>query len=100
MRNMLFDKLKKDLIAHANAEEQTLYAELIADSDTQEQARHSVHEHEGIDELLETLEETDMSSPAWMQTFKKLRHEVEHHMAEEEEDVFEAAKDVIAKKDT
>ncbi|MEM6649852.1 MAG: hemerythrin domain-containing protein [Pseudomonadota bacterium] len=95
-RRALWEKFKVDCVAHANAEEQTLYASLIKDSDTQEQARHSVHEHEEVDELIEQLDQMEMSSGAWLQKFEKLKDELEHHMKEEEEEVFDQAKDVIA----
>lgn len=94
-RQRLFNEFKKELEAHAAAEEQTFYAELIATPDGQEKARHSVAEHKTAADLLEKLEETDMSSSAWLQTFKKLRHEVEHHVDEEEREVFPLSKKLI-----
>ena len=36
-------------------------------------------------ELIEELGSTDMSSAAWLVTFKKLAHENEHHVKEEDE---------------
>ena len=41
-RRLLWDKFKPDAAAHANAEEETLYAALIENPDTQEQSRHSI----------------------------------------------------------
>jgi len=45
-RRRLFDLLKVELEAHAAAEEQVFYAELMAEPDGQEKARHSVAEHQ------------------------------------------------------
>lgn len=95
-RKALFEELKADLTAHANAEEQTLYAALLKNPDTQEQARHSIAEHETVDDLLEDLDETDFSNPGWLANAKKLRHKLEHHMEEEEKDVFSIARDALS----
>ena len=54
-----------------------------------------MHEHQQLDDLMEKLNDTDMSSPGWLQTFKTLKHEYEHHMEEEEDEVFTRAKEVI-----
>ncbi|MGO3850482.1 MAG: hemerythrin domain-containing protein, partial [Pseudoalteromonas prydzensis] len=35
--------------------------------------------------------ETDMSSPAWLVTAKKLHHLVHHHLTEEEHEIFQLA---------
>lgn len=95
-RNELWAQFKPEATAHANAEEQTLYAELLEAQKSQEQARHSVHEHKEADDLIKELDEMDMSSSGWIQKFEKLKEDLEHHMKEEEEDVFEIAKKVIS----
>lgn len=95
-RNELWQQFKPEAVAHANAEEQTFYAELIEARKSQEQARHSVHEHKEADDLIQELDEMDMSSSGWIQKFEKLKDELEHHMDEEENDVFEIARKVIS----
>lgn len=97
-RRRLFDAFRKEVEAHAAAEEQTFYAELIAHDDGQEQARHSVAEHKDAADLIEELEETDMSSSAWLMRFRELHDELVHHLDEEEEEVFPKAKKLISKK--
>lgn len=94
-REKLYRKLRDDVMAHANAEEQSFYATLMSKREGQEQARHSVHEHEQADELFEILDNTPLSSPEWMTIFKKLKHDLEHHMKEEEKDVFALAQKLI-----
>jgi len=94
-RKQLFDKLLQDVESHAAAEEQTLYAELIESSEAQPQTRHSVTEHKQVSDLLTELQDIDMSSPQWLLTFKQLQENLEHHMSEEEQDVFNLSKDVI-----
>ena len=96
-RRKLFAEFKLEADSHANAEEQTFYAALIDNHDTQEQTRHSVAEHKETCDLIDELDEMDMSSPGWIQKFEKLKEELTHHVDEEEEDVFPMAKKVIGK---
>ena len=83
--------LKEELAEHAAAEERHFYSKLMAHDNSQDKARHSVAEHKDIDDLVEELENMDMSSPQWLQKFKDLKHLVEHHLDEEEQEVFQVA---------
>ena len=86
-----------DVKAHAAAEEETFYSPLMADSDGQDDARHSVAEHKDMDDIIEELNGMDFSSAAWLTRFKTLKHDYEHHMEEEENDIFEKARQVFDK---
>ena len=90
-RRQLWERLRPEVEAHAAAEEQTFYAELIQAPSAQEQARHSISEHKEAADLIEELESTDMASGAWLTKFKKLKEELEHHMDEEEKEIFPLA---------
>ena len=94
-RKRLFQALKEELEAHAAAEEQTFYAELIAMSEGHEKARHSVAEHKEADDLIDELSSMDMSEGGWLIRFRHLRERLEHHVDEEEEEVFPLAKKLI-----
>lgn len=85
----------RDIKSHSAAEEETFYSKLISKTWGQDAARHSVHEHAQIDEILEELNDMDMSSSGWLTRFKTLKHDYEHHMDEEEDEVFKRAKEVI-----
>lgn len=95
-RAELFAKLKAELDAHAAAEERFFYIPLIERDLTQEKARHSIAEHHEIDELIEALEAKDMSSPGWLVSAKKLQELVNHHLDEEEHEVFQMAGKALA----
>ncbi len=97
-RRSLYTQFTEEVTAHANAEEQSLYAEMLGRPELQEDGRHSVAEHKELDDLMAELSEIDMSSPGWLQKFKVLRHEYEHHIEEEEEDMFPAADEEFATK--
>ncbi|NNE12978.1 MAG: hemerythrin domain-containing protein [Ilumatobacter sp.] len=90
-RRELFDRLKRELEAHAGAEERYFYVPLMEHDLTQEKARHSVAEHKELDDFVEQLEQYDMSAPQWVQTAEQLAHRLEHHLDEEEREVFQLA---------
>lgn len=98
-RRQLFARFRREAEAHANAEEQVFYAKLLKSPDSQEQARHSVSEHEEASDLLDELADLDMSSPGWLSKFKTLKDELEHHIEEEEEEVFALARSVLPEND-
>lgn len=91
VRKQLFQALKHELDVHAVAEERHFYSPLIHNDMMQEHARHGIAEHHEIDELVETLEKTDMDSSAWLVYAKQLCEKVEHHLEEEEHTFFQLA---------
>ena len=94
-RRKAWDDFYYDVKSHAAAEEETFYSKLISKTWGQDSARHSVHEHQQLDDLMEELNNMDMSSPGWLAKFKTLKHDYEHHMDEEENEVFTRAREVI-----
>ena len=94
-RGLLFKELKRELAAHAAAEERFFYVPLIAHDMTQEPSRHSIAEHHDIDKLVKALEDTDASSPGWLAAAKALHHKVFHHLKDEEQGVFQLAGKVL-----
>jgi len=94
-RARLFHDLAVELRAHAAAEERAFYSALMETADGRGQASHSVKEHEEARGILEDLEDMDQSSPGWLQRFRTLAEENEHHMSEEEDEVFALARGVL-----
>lgn len=94
-RASIFKALKRELAAHAAAEERFFYVPLIAHDLTQEASRHGIAEHHQMDTLVESLEMTDPSSPGWLVTAKALRDKIYHHLEDEEHGVFQLAGKVL-----
>ena len=87
-RKDLLEAFTKEVKSHAAAEEQALYSTMLRKPPTTDETRHSVAEHHELNEALNDLAATDMSSSAWMTKFKQLDHDYRHHINEEEEDHF------------
>lgn len=94
-RDSIFSELKLELAAHASAEERFFYVPLIAHDLTQEPSRHGIAEHHQMDKLVEELETTPRSSPAWLVAAKALHHKIYHHLEDEEHGVFQLAGKVL-----
>lgn len=90
-RKTLLEKFRIEVTAHAAAEEETLYATMLADPDLRHDAQHSVSEHKEIDDFLEEIADLDPASDAWTETFGKMKHRYTHHIDEEEEEMFPEA---------
>lgn len=87
----LFEDFRIEVTAHAAAEEESLYATMLAKPDLRDEARHSVSEHKEIDDFFEEMDELDAASEEWKAKFDEMRHRYEHHIDEEEEEMFPAA---------
>lgn len=92
----LWQRLKDELEAHARAEDSVFYAPLLAEKGSRDLARHSVHEHVELDELVERVEELDFDNPHWLRRFDELGEKIEHHLAEEEKEMFPLAGRVLS----
>ena len=90
-REALFAELKDELAAHSVAEERHFYIPLMQDDLGVDLSRHAIAEHHEMDEMIEELEETDLSSPSWLAQAKALSEKVHHHLHEEEQKFFQMA---------
>lgn len=97
-RTDLFRQLKDELSSHALSEERHFYAPLMAADSGADLSRHAIAEHHEIDEIVEDMEKTDMSSSAWLPLAKKLSEKVRHHLKEEERGFFQMAGKILSEK--
>ncbi len=95
-RKALFEQFRVEVTAHAAAEEESLYATMLAKPDLREEAQHSVAEHKEIDDFLKELGDLEIGKDAWDATFKHMMKRYLHHIDEEEEEMFPAAEDGLS----
>lgn len=87
-------KIRTEFLSHAHAEEKEFYAVLRTYPETREKATHSKAEHDEIEQMLDQLE--NLSGAAWTSVFNKLMTCVQHHVKEEENELFPLAKSVLS----
>ena len=96
-RSELWTDLKVELEAHASAEEQAFYSELMRDPEGTDETRHAVEEHQEMHEMISELDIMDQSDDLWLKKFEKLADKVVHHVDEEEAEFFPKAKKLFKK---
>lgn len=90
-RKKLFESFRLEIAAHAAAEEESLYATMLANPDLRDDARHSVSEHKEVDDLIGEMMDLDFGGDEWEEKFHHMRHRYLHHIEEEEDEMFPAA---------
>lgn len=94
-RGTVLPVLELQLLAHAKAEEATLYRELTRAGEKKE-TRHAKREHRDIEDALAALTALDYDDERWEAALEHLTKTVDHHVEEEEGDVFETAQEMLA----
>jgi iron-sulfur cluster repair protein YtfE (RIC family) len=94
-REELFDKLHSELEVHAAIEEQIFYPVLKEVAGTRDVTFEAFEEHRVVKELLKELSSTSKGSEEWTAKMNVLRENVEHHVEEEEGEMFEKARRVL-----
>jgi iron-sulfur cluster repair protein YtfE (RIC family) len=96
-REELFAKLQQELDIHAHIEETIFYPVLKQEAETREITLEGVEEHHVIKMLLKELAGMSVDTEEWTAKLKVLKENVEHHVEEEESDMFKGAREVLSK---
>ncbi len=94
-REELFTQLKTELDVHARIEETIFYPELEQADETHDITLEAFEEHRLVKQLLGELEQMEKGDEQWTARFTVLKENVEHHVEEEETDMFPKAKKVL-----
>lgn len=94
-RGRLFSKFREAVLLHAHSEEKAFYKPLEKFDETSEEVGHAYEEHEEAEALLEQIATINADAPEWITLFRKLRQSLEHHMQEEENEMFRRAHKVV-----
>jgi hemerythrin superfamily protein len=89
-RQKLVQRIKDALVPHTKAEEKVVYDAIIslADEEAETDGLEGYLEHEWASKTLQRLEQADPTSPEHKATAKVLKDLVEHHIEEEESNVW------------
>jgi hypothetical protein len=95
-REKLFLEVKKELDLHAFVEETYFYPALKEADQSKEITLEAYEEHRVVKILLEELEGLDQDAEEWGAKFKVLKENVEHHVEEEEGELFKQARKILS----
>jgi hypothetical protein len=98
-RTELFTKLKTELEIHERIEEEIFYPALKEHPRAKELALEGYEEHHVVDHILSELEQTPVTDETWAAKFKVAKENLEHHIEEEEGDMFKAARQAFSKEE-
>jgi iron-sulfur cluster repair protein YtfE (RIC family) len=94
-REELFARLKEELDIHAHIEETLFYPVIRREAETRAITLEGFEEHHVIKLLLRELSAMQPTSEQWTAKLKVLKENVEHHVEEEEGDMFKSAREVL-----
>ena len=94
-RAEILARLTRELKAHELIEEKVLYPALKPHARARDIVLEGYQEHHVADVVLKELRRMRTSDERWGAKFKVLKENIEHHIEEEEGDMFETAKKVF-----
>jgi len=94
-RTELFATLKGELMVHERIEEEIFYPALREHPKAKDIVLEAYEEHDVVDTILGELETTDVTDETWGAKFKVMKENLEHHIEEEEGEMFKQARSVF-----
>ncbi|HEY0004204.1 MAG TPA: hemerythrin domain-containing protein [Pyrinomonadaceae bacterium] len=95
-REELFERLNTELEIHARIEEKIFYPVLKREAETRDITMEGFEEHKIVKRLLEEMAALPVTSEEWTAKLKVLKENVEHHVEEEEGEMFKSAREVLS----
>lgn len=94
-RPRLFAELKHELELHAEVEEKYFYPALQRHDEAKDLIAEALEEHSDVKEALAELDQGDDESDRWTDRLDELQEDVEHHVEEEETEIFPLAQKLL-----
>jgi hemerythrin-like domain-containing protein len=94
-REDLFATVKDELTVHETIEEEIFYPALKEHPKTKEIALEAYEEHHVVDMVMAEIEDVPHDDETWGAKFKVMKENIEHHIEEEENEMFKQARQVF-----
>jgi len=98
-REELFTQLKTELDIHAEIEETIFYPVLEKHDETRDITLEGIEEHRIVKELLAELDAMAKDDEVWTAKMSVLKENVEHHVEEEEGEMFPKARKALTEEE-
>jgi len=95
-RQTLFAQVKQELDLHAYVEETLFYPKLKEAAETREITLEAYEEHQEVKDLLTEMQGLSPGDDEWSDLLQELKESVEHHVDEEENEMFPQAREVLS----
>ena len=95
-RTELLAKIKEEMTVHEAIEEEIFYPALKVHEKAKEVVLEGYEEHHVVDEILGELEAVDVTDETWAAKFSVMKENIEHHIEEEEGDMFPKARQIFS----
>lgn len=95
----VFKRIKSELEVHTHIEETFLYPALEKPKETHDLTLEAYEEHNVVKTLLAELSGAKSATDEWQAKAKVLRENVEHHVEEEENELFDKAGDALSEEE-
>ena len=96
-RSDLYATLRREMETHERIEEEIFYPALKAHPKARDIVLEGLEEHHVMDEIMGELGQTDVTDETWAAKFKVMKENIEHHIEEEEGEMFPKARQVFDK---
>jgi predicted DNA-binding protein len=96
-RENILEKIRAELKPHEQMEEQVFYPALKGHKNAKDIVLEGYEEHHVADVIFTELEDTPIGSDVWKAKMKVLKESLEHHIEEEEGEMFKKARAVFDK---
>ena len=94
-RTQGLEELTQMLVVHEAVEEEVFYPALKKHAETKAIVLEGYEEHDVVDMILREVQETPVDSELWAAKFKVMKENLEHHIEEEEGEMFKDAAEVL-----
>ena len=88
-------KLKHELTIHEAIEEEIFYPALKQHAEAKDIVLEAYEEHDVVDAIMAEIEQTSFDDETWAAKFTVMKENLEHHIEEEEGEMFDKARDVF-----
>jgi iron-sulfur cluster repair protein YtfE (RIC family) len=96
-KKQIFSRLKGELDVHAQVEERIFYPALENKDEARDITLEAYEEHKVVKDLLSELENGNAPDDEWDAKLTVLKENVEHHVEEEEGELFSKARQVLSR---
>jgi hemerythrin superfamily protein len=95
----ILDEIRRNVIAHAHAEEAVFYNSLRVADEGKDLVRHSYTEHAMAETEIRSLGAAKLVDANWTTMIEKLKKDLLHHIQEEESRVYDAGYKVFSEEE-